>query len=375
MGGVPHQMVIAYLRGSMGTDDKNKIQKWQKEDPTGQLFFELIDGVKTRTRVLPSADPSHDIPASHASAENLLLRILSEDAQPEEEQRFMDAMLFSPLFYKRTLAMLATSGKDSLDEIPELTQIKVASDQKILSKIIGDAKDDESATMIPNTRSGPKTSSVKPHGLLEFLGRLPRLAFAVPVIAAAIAIVMIIRFPSAQRLSYVYDQVVPYDPDSSSLRSATEAAASLGSRLSRFEQGMSEYLARNYTAAVRIFASLETSLRSAKESISSQSGDWQFYANFHLYSGLSYFALSRTERDLDENLRTEHAQKAITHLTQAYDWAKGQEFADRDALIYFLGLAHGLSGNEEVAVRYLNEVKAASEFYIDAVNRIADWSG
>jgi hypothetical protein len=358
----------------MGNDEKRKIQKWRDEDPAGQFFFELIDSVKGRTQIAASVDASQDLPASLETAEDLLLRILSEGAEPEEEQQFIDAILLSPVFYRRTLAMLATSQKDSLDEIPEIAQINVASDEEILSKVIG-VKNGRSTIAASGNGPGHERSSRKRGGLFDFVGRLPRWAYVVPIVAVIFTVILI-RFQSDQGAKYVYDNAVPYDPDSSTLRSAIEdaAAGSFGPYVSRFDQGMSEYLARSYTEAAQIFASLEAALRFEKESASPQRPEREFLTNYHLYSGLSYFALWRTEQGLDYNLRTEYGRKTITHLTQSYDWAKGLEFADKDALVYFLGLAQGLSGNRADAVPYLSEVKPTSEFYADAVNRIADWT-
>ena len=132
---IPHQTIVAYLRGNLKQEDQAQIILLREKDPAYDLFFNLIDEQKGHAEIKASAEEAAGIPTTLSASEDLLMRILAGSDEPEDAQQFVDALMTSPIFCRQTATQLRNSQAPALGEVPELEGVEIRSNAEILSAV------------------------------------------------------------------------------------------------------------------------------------------------------------------------------------------------------------------------------------------------
>jgi len=208
---------------------------------------------------------------------------------------------------------------------------------------------------------------------------LPRYAFALSLVLvgmlATLFTYQIVVKNDADNY-YVYDDHVPYEYSISSLRAPStffEHDSLFQTFVTQFKLGMSDYMVRDYESAISTFQNLESvalmlQARSEKERF------FPWIRDFYFYLGVSNFALSRSQqRDLQDEFRAQHTDQAIRWLALADSLATARHLEGSDRESYFLGLAYGFGGRQDLAVSELRRIAPTSSFYKESIDLIHKW--
>ncbi|MFX0139465.1 MAG: hypothetical protein ACFFDN_37840, partial [Candidatus Hodarchaeota archaeon] len=268
-----------------------------------------------------------------------------------------------------------------LEEVPEMAEVRIKSDEQILKEIMAEAK-------------RPKLKTRDGHAIIRWLIspvtdiwmnvrkfveppiRLPRYALAVSVVIVGVIFSLFIYKNVTKRESYdyyMYDHEVPYQYDLSSLRGAPlglEDDSLFQSFDSRFKFGISYYMDNDYARAISTFESLVPAIHVFQAKTESQElKSW--IRDLYFYLGLSHLALYRTQKlDLSQDIRTKHLNHAVGYLSKADSLVQLDNLKGGDRESYFLGLAYWLEGKKDLAVVRLEKVNPNSEFYEESVKLI-----
>ncbi|MGH7453377.1 MAG: hypothetical protein ACRENG_18650, partial [bacterium] len=179
---MPHDRIVAYLRGESDRETRARIHRLRKDDAVYELLFDLIDTLKPQVDVRKHAARKPP-PTTFAKVEELLTRIFSEDPGSEEAQEFIGGLLASPSFYQRLLIKLAAATpKIALDDVPEIAQIRIQTDEEILKKVVSGAVVEAQPE---HKRIGVPSLSAFVESMREAvwpLTRIPRLVVVAPLV-------------------------------------------------------------------------------------------------------------------------------------------------------------------------------------------------
>ncbi|NUO82251.1 hypothetical protein HUU05_19435, partial [candidate division KSB1 bacterium] len=131
----PHAQLVTLLREENAAGSKTLIDKLQQEEPAYQALFELVALCRTLGSS-PKQTATQEYPQSFLELEELLSRIYSGAATPEDGARIMNGLLVSPVFYQRLLAKLETIAPQLVwEEADALADIAVKSDAEMMAII------------------------------------------------------------------------------------------------------------------------------------------------------------------------------------------------------------------------------------------------
>ncbi|MFQ5753727.1 MAG: hypothetical protein ACE5HI_17190, partial [bacterium] len=187
--GCTQQMIVSYLHGTLEKQDEEQIKNLRKENPATELLFELIEKLKKQVTIKEKADDISYLALNYSAFEELLMRIFSGKCKRNEAQQFIDALMFSPVFYQRMLVKLESVGAViAAAEVPQMAQVQVQSNEELLYRIHAAAARNNAAS----ERGGIAVPApgIKSR-LADFFNRIPRFAYAIPVVALLVAIVLI----------------------------------------------------------------------------------------------------------------------------------------------------------------------------------------
>lgn len=146
---ISHQEIVAYLHGNINQERWEEILKVREEDPVYEFLFNLIDELKSKVTIKEQLASNADVLLTFSALDDLLMRTFAGITEPTDAQQFIDGLMFSPLFYQRLIIKLSTVTPEIvLDEVPEMAQIKVKSDEEILSQVVAQVKGDEPSAEI-----------------------------------------------------------------------------------------------------------------------------------------------------------------------------------------------------------------------------------
>jgi hypothetical protein len=368
---LPHDQIVAYLRGKSDKGTHLQILQLRKDDPTYQALFELIDEFKAQAN-LEERIETGNIPATFSAVEELLLRLYSGAAGGETTRQFIGGLLQSPVFYQRLWAKLAaidpqTTPKEVLNPKQMLTEDKILTRIKKAAKSRAPVSD-----MI--SRSVPSlTKAAEP--VFVFLKRIPNFAYVLPLLlVGTIGILQIANRNNFDKI-YAYDIAVPVPPPSG-LRGPTDYSqvdSIFYSFESRFQLAMSDYMRRDYQATITALEDLAPFVRMLQTS-PDRAGFLPPRREYYFYLGVSHFGLSRSRKfKFAPGEKERHQEQAIQFLAHADSLAQAQRMSANDRETFFLGLAYGFAGRHAEAVAQLNKIPANSSYYEKIAKPIAKW--
>ncbi len=167
-----HEQVRKYIDGQ----PDERIAKFRQDDDTYQLFFEILDELRSGERV-SQEKPDFDMQKLIRRTEDALIRMASGDFSQTDAGYLLNAIYHSPLFYERLILKLeqiapAIAGK----ELPEMSEIAIPDDDEILRKL----------TVLKDKKTERFNLKDKLNKLLDFIilpqKPIPRLAYVLTII-------------------------------------------------------------------------------------------------------------------------------------------------------------------------------------------------
>jgi hypothetical protein len=376
---LPHQQFVAYLLGKSDREAQASIRRLAEEDGAYQVLFELIDRFK-RQATLRAQPKIARLPETFHEVEEMLEGFFSGKAGDEKAQQFLDGLVTSPQFYQRLLAKLkVVAPQMASDEIPEMSQIRIESDEEILEKVIAGANgktlpafDNNFARVMPNLLANLGK-------FIDGVFRKPRLAFAFALMLAVVSITVWQVEKNRYGLdeAYSYDTKVPY-PFVSGWRGPSSSAADealFHSFVNAYKLGMTNYVVCDYAGAINVLEKWDSFAAGLLPKFAHNKNVLLEIRDYSFYLGVSHFALARSQRAKPApEEKTQHLKSAIRLLARADSLARTQQVEDNDREIYFLGLAYGFGGQPDSAVARLRQIKPESDFYNDSSILAKAWS-
>ncbi|MFQ5677465.1 MAG: hypothetical protein ACE5G1_16370, partial [bacterium] len=312
--------------------------------------------------------------------EELLLRYFSGTLTAQDAQRFMDALLFSPMFFRRLFVKLDEANPElEADKLGDKEAIEIKTDDEVVAAAVRLVK-----------RGGEKGGLVVTGGrggflniidnLIDLLSKVPSYAFGIVLVAIiAVAGYAIFNKIAENRFyaQFDYTSKVPYEPLASSIRAGAALGQDdpqFGAVVDQFEIGLGHYLAWDYRPAIEIFQRIASGTEFSELSgLAPDRG--VFWRDFYFYFGVSHLALFTSERsELSEQEKQAQLSAAIANLSNARSLVKEFGLAKGDRELYFLGLAYGLAQQTGKAIELLQQIGAESGFYADSQSLVRRWS-
>lgn len=209
---------------------------------------------------------------------------------------------------------------------------------------------------------------------------LPRYAFALSLVvigmlATLFTYQIVINNNSGDY--YVYDDRLPYEYDTSSLRASSnvfENDSLFQTFVRQFKLGMADYMLRDYHNAVSVLKNLEPTASALKARPDNEKL-LPWIRDYYFYLGVSHFALSRSRAgNLSPEVKQQHATESIHWLTLADSLVTVRHLEGSDREAYFLGLVYGFSGRRDAGVIQLMKIESSSRFYQESTGLIHKWS-
>ena len=207
----------------------------------------------------------------------------------------------------------------------------------------------------------------------------PKVAYAFLFIAVigGITVWRVYQNQNSYLSSFVYDDKVPYEYSESGFRTPSDEAeqdAQLQAFVNQFKMAMSRYLVRDYQAAIATLEPLEPLTLAVRAKFKNKES-LSYTRDLYFYHGVSYLALARSQKlDMNKKTRSQYADAASSYLTKADSLVTTHNLENGDRETYFLGLAHGLGGQPDLAVAELKKITPTSLYYQDSARLIKQWS-
>ncbi len=368
---LPHDQIVAYLRGKSDKGTNLQISQLRKDNPAYQALFDLIDEFKAQANLDDKVEASN-IPATFSAVEELLLRLYSGAAGGETTRQFIGGLLQSPVFYQRLWAKLAAIDPHTAPE-EVLNPEQMLTEDKILAHIKKAAKPRVPFSELVSRFVPDLIKAAEP--VFVFLRRNPSFVYVLPLLlVGTIGILQIASRNNFDKI-YAYDTAVPVPPPSG-LRGPTDYSqvdSIFYSFESRFQLAMSDYMRRDYQATITALEDLAPFARMLQTS--PERADFlPPLREYYFYLGVSHFALSRSRKFIfAPGEKERHQEQAIQFLARADSLVQAQRMSANDREIFFLGLAHGFAGRQAEAVAQLNKIPANSSYYEKIAKPIAKW--
>ena len=369
-----HQKIAGYIRGDLKKEDIKQTNDLTNKYANYELFFELIDKLRPQVSIKKEADNKESLNFSFKELEDLLLNFLSGNIGTQDAQRFMDALLFSPVFFRRLLIKINEASPElPKEELTEMPTVDIKSDETVVSEVV----------RLVKHKDEKEYPTSEQNSFWEKMSRFIDLPNRVPAYAILVFIFLLGGYFTYHKINeyrfyaqFVYDNEVPYDPDSG-LRSGEEPALTnpqLQSFVRQCEIGIADYLARDYKKAIDVFESLKGRAESLQaEPLLPENGI--FLRDFYFYLGVSHLALFTTRSlEIDDQERKQHLDNAESNLLQAQSLVKDHDLEEQDREIYFLGLAYGFADEKRKAVELLQKISGDSQFEVESLKLIQKWT-
>lgn len=371
---IPYSFVKAYLGGEIDRPDE-QINEICRENPAAEMLLRLIEKLKEKISPLSPRETKEMPPAiaTFPEIDAMLPELLGGDISPEAAQAFARQLLASPLFYDKVWIKLAQIDQMlSAPETPEVEAIPRMSFEDIIER-----------AGIPVRPPGPKTApeQKKTGNLLQFYRDLKlawaQLNFRYAVAAAAALALLVMVYVSREFIFkttqypyqyFVYDDRLPYDFDSNTLRGPQTVEepedALLQSFIADFTNTMAGYLTRDYEGTIEKMKSLEPRAL-ALQTPAADSLTFINLREYYFYWGLSSLAFSR-DKSLSLDAGKQYLDRAIALLGQAARLTESKQLAGEPKERYFLGVACYFKGDDEKASPQFRSIETTSKFYKDS---------
>jgi len=184
---IDHRIVKEYIQGQYDQKRDEQLRSFGEADPAYDLLFEIIDDLKKKTDVIDRPDDKN-IPVTFTGMEDMILNIFACPVEQNEAAKLLGAIYFSEDFYTRFFIRISQLAPTfSQDDIPEMANIEIRSDEELLPGVFSIGKKPQEAETPANKYSAwlalrKKLSAV----LTPRLGPIPKLAYAFLALLIAI---------------------------------------------------------------------------------------------------------------------------------------------------------------------------------------------
>ncbi|TVL99926.1 MAG: hypothetical protein CV087_16020 [Candidatus Brocadia sp. WS118] len=368
---ISHQTIAAYLRDELDTSEERRVLEAQKDDPINNLLFKVIRKLKNNIDFQKLSVPE-DIRMTFEEIEDVLMEILAGQLHERPVQKFAYGLLHSAEFYDRLLLKLSQIGSLMVPrKTPELAKIEIKENDEILINAgILKAVPEQPQEIERISQNGKPGIAKGLKWLFKPQNGFPKPALIMGGVTLAILVGLIFYFNFIQTVTYryyIYDDKIPYEINSAELRDVEKEATKdtiLYQFVNIFNSALGSYRVMEYKEAIKTLEPLDSI---AQELLSKSTNDntLLIIRNYYFYLGLSHLALSQKQVFSDEE-KSGHLNKAIRYLSRADSIALGNNLANNDREIYFLGLAYDFAGNIDLAIAQFHKIKPESEFYKDS---------
>ena len=123
---ITQYQILAYLQKNLTPEEQQKITKIRNEDPKFDFLFDLVDQQKSKATIRKQKSTNLNVSSTFSELDKLLLRVFSAQTRSDDAQRFIDGLMFSPLFYQRLLVKLASVTPEiAAQVVPEMARMQL----------------------------------------------------------------------------------------------------------------------------------------------------------------------------------------------------------------------------------------------------------
>ena len=328
-------MSITYKEICQFFENKNEIHKIQelaKKFPAFGIFQYLLDHKKAFSH-------KDDIQLTFVQAKDFLEKFLAGNLAQKDVNYLFNAILQSEKNF-RIIYSLLEQNRATLSQLEEIKEYKNGLPVHEVLEQINQLKN--------NAKHQPKydlSSKKIVTGILS--------------VAAIFLILFLLPLELHKDLNdyYSFDESVPLEFNESGLRGNEESTVITDPDYKqfkfRFNQGMADYLAQEYSNALNEWTGLESKLNIIK---TKPGFDRKDEYNFILYNALCRIALYLSN---NENIDKEFKQK---HLKEAINLFKKLPL-NNDMEKYYYSLALGLTNDKVKALKILSSINKNSDYY------------
>jgi len=259
------------------------------------------------------------------------------------------------------------AGTLNVDSATHLSNAIIAGEKNYL-KLIYKINENAKAIIAANKRNDTNLP-FENHQLIEKISVLSytnknvlgnrKYVYGILSAAATLLILFFVPFQIPKDLShyYTFDDSLPLDYNLSTLRNSDagefENLPSYKSFEFKFKQGISEYLVKDYAAALREWDGIENELSELKKEAEYNS---EYEDHFYLYKAVSQIALAQSQ---NVNLSQAQKMELLNNSLKIFKMVK----IESDAKKYYYALCLALTGNAIEAEFFLKLIDNKSEFY------------
>jgi len=329
-----HEIIQAYLEDDLSELQRQQIADTKKEYSEYELLFYLLDELKSKISLSEIPEPKSEEWLTHTELEKGLYKIFAGEISRAEAEKLISGLHQSQTIYRKMLTKVGDI-LPQMQDVPELSEIAIKSNEEILSEIVG-----------PEHVVAEETSkeSWLKH-ILSYRISLPAYAYLAPALALLLVFVTF-EFVLEHRTAYVYDDnvPVPFSTSVSTFRdiSGAETDNQFDTFLRQFQVAIRDYELLDYESAIERMERI----RPLAESILNESTNEnapELIKDYYFYLGVTHFALFRSQK-LPSDERTEYGDKAVAALETCDEIAEEYSLTVTDREHYFLALANLFTG-------------------------------
>ncbi len=381
-----HNKFVTYLQGESDTQLNSEIKKLCREDPAYNLLFELIDDIRMRAKgeIKPVANTEY---LTWAAIEGLLIKLVSGNSEPEEDQLFLGNLIKFSNFYYMLLQELSQIA--SIEEVADINQliqeqVTMKSDEELLEMV-----NSRKARYADSVESNASTTRAKLTNLPTVINKN---FYYIGGIAAVVAILFFLyksvipSFPGDGK----WDNSPPYNftqsksfltqgsADNSGFRSRSNDSAELFEAIQqRMMLSYTAYQACDYKGVIEKVEGWNSHVSELYSQVINKDSknlklsfiekSLKLVQEYYFYMGIVYQSYSRSG-DLDnESSRDEYLNRAIRFLNEAEHLATKHAIVTDDREKYFLGLAFTFKQDSQSAIEQFRQIAPQSQFYQPAI--------
>jgi len=342
---IGHENIRDYILDECSTEQLEKIEKLQNDNPTLTQLITIIDELKQKSKP-DIKDIVGDIPESFSEIESIILEIQSGNSDESFAQNFLRWLAQSPTFFEKLITKLnQVSMMQSETEIPELQEVAIKTDDELLEQagILTEKSEREKFSLfelINNLIDNIKT----------WFQEKPKLAYSLSTAVLTFLIIVIAIIPPGKQdpfESYRYADKVPYEYDISSFRGQTDVLKidpSLESFKNEFKIGISDYIICDYENAIKTWEALKPTA-DGLENISPNDNSIPWIREYYFYLGISHLALG-SNHDFKLSKRKINLNKSIDYLLYSMRIVTKYNLKKIDRENYFIGFSDYLFKND-----------------------------
>jgi len=359
---IGHENIRDYILDECSTEQLEKIEKLQNDNPTLTQLITIIDELKQKSKP-DIKDTTGDIPDSFSEIDSIILEIQSSNTDESFAQNFLRWLAQSPTFFEKLITKLDQVSMMQVEsDLPELQEVAFKTDDELLEQagILTEKSERENLSFFEFIND--LINNIK-----TWFQEKPKLAYSLSTAVLTFLIIVIAIIPPSKQdpfESYRYADKVPYEYDITSFRGQTidlSIDQTLETFKNKFILGISDYMLFDYENAIKKWKELEP-IADELAGLSSNQKFLPWIREYYFYLGVSHLALGRN-KNLNEKESKMHFKKSIDYLLRIDSLASKYSLKENVRINYFLGLAFGFLGKYEKAVEYLQKTDPSFKYF------------